>query len=299
MKKLFTLLCVCLLFSFQAVYAEGQSQGGGSAPKPSFDPRTQGFVGNASSNMDSLFDDSDFTPEDEYYLGRAVAANIMNTYKPYIQNQGLTRYLNSICQTLVINSAQPVNYGGYCVIILDTQEFNAFASPGGHIFLTRGLVESAGSEDMLAAVIAHELAHVMKKHGIAIINSFEAQMIGQAADASRQGQALSRNNAANRLMLYRNSVTGLLDALTLSGYSQAQEFEADREAVALLVAAGYNPGALVEMLRVLQRVQNSQKGGFNTTHPTPAARLTQVEGTVAFTRVEDTSSYRTSRFKNK
>jgi predicted Zn-dependent protease len=246
--------------------------------------------------MDAAFSQEEFTLEDEYYLGRAVAANILAAYKPYTADPGLTRYLNRICQTIVVNSVQPAIFKDYSVVILDSGEFNAFSSPGGHIFLTRFLVETAASEDMLAAVIAHELAHIMLKHGISIIDDF--RLNDEAAALAEKAVELSGNTeAVMRLVSFRNSVSAVLDALFKNGYSQAQEFEADREAAALLAASGYYPTALVEMLRLLQQVQPSQKERFSVTHPRPEQRITNVSGWVDFYRVEDTRSYRVRRFK--
>ena len=286
MKRVFALCVVCGLFFVQLVCLEAQM------------PRdARSFFDDAISDMEKAFSQNDFIPEDEYYLGRAVAANILAAYKPYTENPELTRYVNRICQTIVINSVQPVIFKNYSVIILDSNEFNAFASPGGHIFITRGLVESTASEDMLAAVIAHELAHIMLKHSIDVIELIRLndQM---AAMADRAAALAGNSEAAQRLLNFRNSVSSVLDILMKNGYSQAQEFEADREAAALLAASGYNPWALVEILQVLQRVQASQMGGFNATHPSPGERITNVEGSIRRYRVEDTRSYRVPRFMN-
>jgi predicted Zn-dependent protease len=230
-------------------------------------------------------------------LGRAVAANILAIYKPYNQNPELTRYLNRICQTLVINSSQPVSFNGYHVIILDSPEFNAFATPGGHIFVTKRLAATAASEDMLAAVIAHELAHITLQHSIAIINDvkFTDEM---TATANRAASLAGENSdAAKRLAYFRGSVNKAADTMMKNGYSQAQEFEADQEAVVLLAKSGYNPGALVEMLKVLQKTQSSQKGGFNTTHPSPTERIANVEKLRY--RTTNNDRYRAPRFKDK
>jgi predicted Zn-dependent protease len=226
-----------------------------------------------------------------------VAANILAAYKPYTATPELTRYLNRICQTIVINSVQPAIFKDYSVIVLDSGEFNAFASPGGHIFVTRFLVESAASEDMLAAVIAHELAHVMLKHGVSIIE--DMRLNDEMAEMAEKARDLSGGSeAAMRLMSFRNSVSAVIDVLFKSGYSQEQEFEADREAAALLAASGYYPGALVEMLKILQQVRPSQKESFSATHPSPERRIANVGGLINRYRVEDTRSYREGRFKN-
>jgi predicted Zn-dependent protease len=226
-----------------------------------------------------------------------VAAYILSAYKVYEGNPELTRYLNLICQTIAINSPYPALYNGYHVVILDSPEFNAFATPGGHIFITKGLVESTDSEDMLAAVIAHELAHIMLKHGIKLID--DMKLTNEASDMATIAAAFAGNSAgAQRLMVYRNSVSRMIDTMIKNGYSQSQEFEADREASALLAASGYDPGALTEILGVLQRVQKSQSGGFNTTHPNPEDRIANVQIIIP-RRVQDTKSYRKARFKNK
>jgi predicted Zn-dependent protease len=88
-----------------------------------------------------------------------------------------------------------------------------------------------------------------------------------------------------------------MDTMLKNGYSQSQEFEADREAVTLLLKSGYDPMALQDMLKTLQRVQKSQKGGFNTTHPSPAERIANIENLRY--RTQDTRKYRVPRFKNK
>jgi predicted Zn-dependent protease len=274
------LVCFCIIFPFVTPDTHGQD-----------------FFNDALSDMERAFNPSEPTLEDAYYLGRAVAANIFAVYRPYTQNPGLTRYVNRICQTLVINSSQPVAFRGYYVIILDSPEYNAFASPGGHIFLTRRLVEAATSEDVLAAVIAHELAHIILKHGLGMISDMGLSS-EMAAVAERAADFSGNSPAAQRLMIFRGSVTSIIDTMMKNGYSQPQEFAADREAMAILAASGYDPGALVDMLRILQRAQRTQRGGFNATHPTPEQRIANVEGVARQYRIQDTRSYRVPRFRN-
>jgi len=288
MRKLPALCCAIACFFALPAHVEGQSRGGTG---------NQNLLDSAMSDMDRVFNtaEADFTMEDAYYLGRTVAANILAVYKPYTRNAEMTQYVNRICQTLVLHSSQPIAYNGYHVIVLDSAEFNAFATTGGHIFITKGLVESASSEDMLAAVIAHELAHITLKHSLSIIKDMKftdemSAMAGRAADFAGKD-----SEASKRLALFRNSVGKTMDTMLKNGYSQSQEFEADREAVALLYKAGYDPAALTDLLKVLQRVQSSQKGGFNTTHPSPRERITNVESLRY--RTQDTRTYRAARFK--
>ena len=284
MRKLI-LLCVVILFSVQVIQAQ--------MPRD-----TQGFFNDAMADMERAFDQNDFTPQDEYFLGRAVSAHLLTQYRPYIGNPELTRYLNLICQAIVLNSVQPAIFKNYYVMILDSNEFNAFAAPGGFIFITRRLVELATSEDMLAAVIAHELVHIMLKHGVSTIE--EMRLMDEMTTMAHRGAVLSGNTeAVTRIMNFYNSVSSVVNLLTMNGYSQDREFEADREAVALLAAAGYNPQAYVELLRLMERVLGPQTGGFYSTHPGTRDRISSVEPVVRRYRVEDTSSYRTNRFRNR
>jgi len=240
-------------------------------------------------------DDDGFSPLDAYYLGRAVAANILTKYKLY-NNTETTKYINNICQTLVLNSNYPLPYNGYFVMIIDSKDFNAFATPGGHIFITRKLVESASSEDMLAAVIAHELAHIMLRHGISVINSAKLENeLSSIADWAAS-TAASKNAEAARAATFRDSISTTVDVLMRSGYSQTQEFEADLEAIILLAGAGYDPGALKDLLKVLQNAKSSAKGGFYSTHPSPEQRIANVD--VLKFRKNETLRYRVPRFKS-
>jgi len=287
MQKLLALFFLAACFFVLPERVEGQSRGTGA----------QGLAGDALANMNRAFNsvNAEVTPVDAYYLGRAVAANILALYKPYTQNAELTQYVNRICQTLAINSSQPVAYNGYHVIVLDSAEINAFASSGGHIFITKGLAELAASEDMLAAVIAHELAHVILKHGVDTINEMRVTNEMMAV-ADRAADIAARNSVnAGQLLYFRESITRTVDTLMKNGYSQAQEFNADWEAMVILAYAGYDPLALIEMLRVLQKVQPSQKGGLYTTHPGPRERIASLEKLRY--RVPDTRKYRIPRFK--
>jgi predicted Zn-dependent protease len=90
-----------------------------------------------------------------------------------------------------------------------------------------------------------------------------------------------------------------MDTMMKSGFSKPQEFEADNAALKILAATGYDPGGLLEMLKVLEGVQRGRPGGFNSTHPTPAERVANASQQLAQYRVPDTRSFRAARFRNK
>jgi predicted Zn-dependent protease len=265
---------------------------------PSFDD-----VMDAFSEMDRAFEREEeaaagegLSPEDEYYLGRAVAAQIVQAYPLYNGDPALVSYLNRICLTIVINSPQPALFNGYQVGILNTQEINSFATPGGHIFITLGLLRCADSEDALAAVIAHELAHIQLHHAAAMIS--DQRLVNELSQAANRATTIAARNASIRqqALLRSRAIGEMVTTLFRNGFAQEQEFEADTVAIRLLDSAGYDPAALAELLTVLEKNQPLWPGGFNTTHPAPAARLDKV-ATVSFTdRGRNTRVYRESRF---
>jgi predicted Zn-dependent protease len=246
---------------------------------------------------DALAKQEETSPEDEYYLGRGVAANILKQYKPYLEDPELTDYLNTICGALVFHSKKPVIFNGYHVMILDTPEINAFATSGGHIFVTRGMIGVADSEDALAGVIAHEIAHIQLRHGVQIVENMRlAQDLSSAAE--RSSLIASRSPEAQQIKaLFNSSVREMINVMVINGYSQVQEFEADEYALSLLAGAGYNPSSLIDALRSLEIRQPQQAGGFNKTHPSPSSRISNIEQTVQTYRTPDTRSFRVDRFQ--
>jgi len=234
------------------------------------------------------------SPEEEYYIGRAVAANILSTYNVWNGEPELTAYLNLICKAIVLNSPQPKNFKGYYVAMLDSREINAFTTSGGHIFLTRGLVDVAKTEDALASVIAHEVAHCQLRHGIkAIRTSRMTQAILFTATAGI-GNAMSMSMDEMSDVL-TESVGEIVQTMVNKGYSKEQEYEADVAAMYFLAVAGYRPSALIDMLEELEKVQ-TVKSGFNRTHPLPKQRIYYAERALGRFQVVDTGSVRQERF---
>ena len=215
---------------------------------------------------------------DEYVLGRDVAASILSNYRLLDNNPALSDYINKILSALVINSPKPSVYNGYFAGILDSDEINAFATPGGHIFITMGLINAAKTEDALAAVIAHELAHIQLRHGMRAIKTDR-----------------DVNDWMSRFFFSGGSIiTDMLNA----GFSRVQEFDADIAALSLLSEAGYNVRGLVDVLTELKTIQGA--GGFGSTHPSPLSRL--INATVAagrYVNIPDMGRFRQNRFQQR
>jgi predicted Zn-dependent protease len=264
-------------------------------------PRQQDqSVSGAVAAMDEAFasGDSEATTEDCYFIGRALSARILSLYSP-LENPALTRYVEKVCAAITVNSPMPEFYNGYHIMILDSPEINAVSSPGGHIFITRGLLELTGSEEDLAAIIAHEVAHIQLAHAASIINEMRLTEELTAIGAASAAAAAKAASVPDRVVLFGNSVVELVNTLMKNGYSQTQEYEADRYALALLAVSGYQSSGLINMLKVLRQVQPGGQGGLYDTHPSPASRIAALEAQTAKYRTADTRAYRTARFKNR
>jgi predicted Zn-dependent protease len=237
----------------------------------------------------------EITPEQEYYIGRAVGANILSRYPVWNGSPAQTKYLNEICNTIVINSPRPEIYNGYHVSILDSTEINAFATSGGHIFVTRGLIACTDSEDALAGVIAHEIGHIQLQHSLKAIKSsrFNQAILTTASSAAG---ALGNQEIRELAGVMDESVNEIISTLLDKGYSRDQEFDADKAALSLMAAAGYEPSSLMSMLRLLEKNQGSQSVGLTKNHPTPAQRITNAEKSIGLYKVPDTRSYRRTRY---
>jgi predicted Zn-dependent protease len=217
----------------------------------------------------------DITPEQEYYIGRTVAASVLAAYKPKT-SESLNWYVNQVGQSLAQFSARPETFGGYHFLVLDSDDINAFAAPGGLILVTRGLLQCCQTEDELAAVLAHEIGHVEKLHGLRAIRTgrLNSALTILAVEA---GKNLAGENLAEVTKAFDESINDITTTLMNSGYSRKLEYEADAAAIVILKKAGYQSGALVAMLENMAKNWNSSRKDFAATHPPPADRIAQLK----------------------
>ena len=217
----------------------------------------------------------DITPEQEYYIGRTVAATVLTGYKARA-DKDLNAYLNETGQALAQFSTKPETFGGYHFLTLDSDDINAFAAPGGLILATRGLLKCCQTEDQLAAVLAHEIGHVEKMHGLRAIKTgrLNSALTIMAVEA---GKNLAGDNLAEVTKAFDESINDITTTLMNSGYSRKLEYEADAAGVAILKRAGYQPGALAAMLVNMQKNWDPSRHDFAATHPPPADRIAQLQ----------------------
>jgi len=236
----------------------------------------------------------DFTPEQEYFIGRTVGAIIVNRYKPY-DRPAANHYINLIGQTLARASDLPETFNGYHFLILDSEEINAFAASGGLIFVTRGLLRCCRDEDAVAAVLAHEIGHVEYRHGLQAIK--KSRVTTALTTLAVEGtKSFSGQDLAELVSTFEGSITDITSTMINNGYSREFEKQADRAAVTILGRIGYDPNGLVEMLKVMQT--RLQPGGldFAKTHPPPDVRIADIQKIIGPYRPVAGSARRSARF---
>ena len=199
-------------------------------------------------------------------IGRREHPKIVAAYGGRYRDAALERYLAAIVERLA--TASQSSGERYRVTILNSPSVNAFALPGGYLYVTRGLLALANDAAEVAAVMAHEIAHVIARHAIERENRAQAAVV-----ASRVVKDVFKDAERARATLASSQVD-------LASFSRAQELEADEIGVRTIARAGYDPHAAARFLRSLQRYSELTSDGestdFLSTHPGTSERIRQV-----------------------
>ena len=215
----------------------------------------------------------------EVQTGRQEDVKVRQEYGVY-DNKALQQYVNEVGQRLGKASHRPQLQ--YTYVVVDSPEINAFALPGGYIYVTRGILAYLNSEAELAAVLGHETGHVTARHGVQQMSASTAAGVG-ATLVGIFVPAL-RNQAGD-------TAIGLLGNVLLSGYGREHELEADKLGAEYLYRTGYDPQAMIKVIGVLKnqelfdaevakaegRQPRSYHGVF-ASHPDADQRLQEVVG---------------------
>jgi len=237
----------------------------------------------------------DITPEQEYYIGRTVGAVILNKYKPFDIKE-VTQYLNVLGQTLAQASDLPETFGGYHFLALDSNEVNAFAAPGGLIFVTRGMIKCCKSEDAAAAVLAHEIGHIQYRHGLQAIK--KSRITSALTTLGMEGaKTMGGGTLAQLTQAFEDSITDITSTMVNNGYSRSFERQADQGALTILKRMGYDPNGLVDMLKVMETKLKPGGPDFAKTHPSPASRIEEIKTSIGEYAEVKTTKARQARFK--
>ncbi|HKQ89660.1 MAG TPA: M48 family metallopeptidase [Blastocatellia bacterium] len=238
-----------------------------SSSKSLDDKNNPALIGKRDINKGSI---QFYSIEREVAIGRQLAAEVDRSSK-IINDPLVTEYVNRIAQNVVLHSDSKVPF---TIKVIDSQEVNAFALPGGFLYVNRGLLEAAENEAEVAGVIAHEIAHVAARHGMEqaskgeLFNYLSIPLIflgGIGGYAIRQG-------------------LGLAVPLSFLKFSRGAEKEADRLGAQYMWASGYDPNALITFFEKLQAKNKKKPGTLSklfSTHPMTGDRITEVRELIA------------------
>ena len=249
-------------------------------------------INRTSSAVGKAFDE--ITPEQEYWVGRTVAATLLSQTKPF-DDGAANEYLNTLGQYLALCSDRPETFGGYRFQIMDSDDINAFAAPGGYILISRGMLRCCRTENAVAAVLAHEIGHVELKHGLKSID--KSRMTGAVTTVlAEAGKNLGGKELAEVTKAFEGSISDITSTLVNRGYSRQFESQADKAAVAILQNAGYDPNGLVAMLSEMEKRLKPGGHDFAKTHPDPKVRIKEVRALIGGTPAAEAPPARQARF---
>ncbi len=206
---------------------------------------------------------------EEIAIGQAVALEAFNRFGGEYQNESVVRYVNLVGKTVADVSDRPeLNYH---FAILNSGEQNAFAAPGGYIFVTLGLLNTLRNEAELAGVLAHEVAHVTRKHMLNTIR--RGAILSNVSELT-----LSAMNKDPEM--FSNVIDEVTDKLFDKGLDKDLEYEADVYGLEYAYRAGYNPSGLKDYLVTLSEQKGKASSRFFTTHPSISVRISKCDETL-------------------
>jgi predicted Zn-dependent protease len=198
--------------------------------------------------------------EKEIAMGRDAAPQFEREFGGLYPEPAVQNYVQEVGMELAANTRRP--HLPWQFRVLNSQEVNAFALPGGFIYITRGLLDNLENEAQLASVLGHEVAHVAHRHSV--------QQIQRAQFA--QGGALLAGIFVGGVA---GDASNLVASLALMRYGRGQEREADLSGLNYLVREGYEPRAMIQTMEILEASSGGRGGGgldFLSTHPSPGNR---------------------------
>jgi beta-barrel assembly-enhancing protease len=209
----------------------------------------------------------------EQELGDGMAATV-NQQLSLVRNPLLNAYVSSLGRAIAAVSGRPgLDYHFY---IINSDAVNAFALPGGHVYITRGLIERTRSGPELAGVLAHEIGHVVRRHGV-------EKLQRHLRTGSLVNVLYSIILGGEPTLLHQNSLR-LAGFLWTANHSREDEQEADKLAVQYLIRAGVDPRGMLSLLQSLLAVEQADSttaaSAWFSSHPLTASRIVQTEAEI-------------------
>ncbi len=221
-----------------------------------------------------------YSPADDVKIGRDAAAEVRKQY-PVIHDQQIASYLERLGNRLV-NAAPPElnqRVFEYSFTAVNLKEINAFALPGGPMFVNRGMIEAASTEGQVAGVMAHELSHVLLRHGTANATKGQGFQIGAIAGAIA-GAVIGGNLGQ---VISQGSQFGL--GTWFMKYSREYEKQADLMGAQIMARAGYDPRDLSRMFEIIEQQGGGRAPEWLSSHPNPGNRTQYINAEAAQLRI--------------
>jgi peptidase M48-like protein len=218
---------------------------------------------------------------DDVQLGRKAAQEV-EQQMPILRDQEVENYVSRVGQRLVSSIPSQFQHPGfqYSFRVVNARDINAFALPGGPMYLNRGMIEAARSEGQMAGVMAHELSHVALRHGTA--QASKAQKYGLLAGILGIGGAILGGPAGAAAQIAGQGV-----GVYFLKFSREYETEADILGSQIMARAGYDPMDLAAMFQIIQQQGGGSSGGFLSSHPSPANRYARIQQEARLLRIEN------------
>lgn len=228
----------------------------------------------AAKDVNALVGTPEF--EEERALGQNVSATLLGATAP-VADARLQDYVNKVGLWVALQGSRSDIPWRFAV--LDSDKINAFAAPGGYVYLTRGLLAQLQSEAELAGVLGHEITHVEKRHHLkALKKEAGFKLAGRVAPLVLGDKAQSTGISTEQL----EQIGQAARAVYTRGLDKDDEFEADRAGAVLAARAGYDPYGLAQVLQTLDSLNpaSSEMALMFKTHPNPADRLQRLDASL-------------------
>lgn len=204
---------------------------------------------------------SEIGPVQEFQLGRAVAARVLPLYPVLPANDPRSVYVNTLGHAIAAASNDPMPYGGYMFVTLESGEVNAFAVPGGFVFVTTGMLKFLNDEDELAAILGHEMGHMELRHGMRAVGTEKIlKLFSMLKELGSGKQQNGQNLLAEQVKSLVDEVFEKMFTSVRNGYGIETESQADWRSLQLSAALGYDTKALYDVLERFKVAKGSYGG---------------------------------------